>query len=132
MRKAKHTYIEGSPAETQIPIERNLIGSSTTAPPPVLSPSSTLPSCFFHRHFVAAKKIGMGLRKYYFSCLLFYNCVSLKLRKLESACLSWQCSSRLPTSIYACICMSIDLSVRLSVESRCAQKAHNQYLRFYD
>jgi hypothetical protein len=33
-------YVQGSPAENQIPTQCNLIGSSMTVPPIVLSPSS--------------------------------------------------------------------------------------------
>ena len=39
-----YIYIQGSPVEIQAPTHRNLTGHSMTAPPPVLSPNSILPS----------------------------------------------------------------------------------------
>jgi hypothetical protein len=39
-----HTHIQEKPVEIQTQTIWNLIGGSTTAPPPVLSPSSILPS----------------------------------------------------------------------------------------
>ena len=62
------------------------IGHSTTASPPVLPPSSILPTASFHCHFISETK-----RKCYFSFLLFYSYFTLKLCNLylcqsESTC----------------------------------------------
>ena len=75
-----HVPKEGSPAEIQTPTHWKLIGHSMTAPPPVLSPSITLPPPSCHCAFTPAKNNSAHLKKVIVLFLL-----SLKLRKSEIA-----------------------------------------------
>jgi hypothetical protein len=71
-----------SPVEIKTPTHWNLIGSSMTAPPPVLSPNSILPPPSSHCAFSLAKKISVLFKKKLaFLFLDFF----FKLRKPEIA-----------------------------------------------
>jgi len=62
-------YIKGSIVEIQTPTHCNLIARSLTAPPPLLSPSSILPSPSFHCTFIPAWKNSAPFKsviKFYF------------------------------------------------------------------
>jgi hypothetical protein len=65
-------YIKGSPVEIQIPKRQNAIGRSATAIPPVLSPSSILPSLSSYSAFIPANKNSAHFKKsYYFRFFTF-------------------------------------------------------------
>jgi len=70
-------YIWLTTYEIKTPTHWDLIGHCVTAPPPVLSPSSILPSATSRCAPKATKKIP---RLLFFCPLFFRNCVNLKLR----------------------------------------------------
>jgi hypothetical protein len=69
--------IKGSPVEIHIPKEWNLIGSSVTAPPPVLSPSRILPEYSPHCAFISSRRNYGRFKKLLFQVFLLF----LKFRK---------------------------------------------------
>jgi hypothetical protein len=80
-------YIHGSLVEIQTPTYWNPIGRSMTAPPPLLSSSSILPSSS-HWLFVPARKTSfkkMLLSHFYFL---------LRMSELAQLCVSWVASVR--------------------------------------
>jgi hypothetical protein len=73
-------YIKGSPVEIQTPKLQNPIGHSTTATPPVLSPSSILPSFSFYSTFIPAKeKFGAFKKCYYVRFFAFSKLRNFKI-----------------------------------------------------
>jgi hypothetical protein len=54
----------------------NLVGHSTTAPPPVLRPRQCPSTPTYHRTFIPAKNFVPHLRKHYLNFFDFTNCVS--------------------------------------------------------
>ena len=84
-------YIQWGPVEIQTPTQQNLTGSTMTAPPPVLWPSSILPPPSSHCPFIPTKKIILRFSKILSQCFTsLKTCVCLKLCTMElrvTACL---------------------------------------------
>jgi hypothetical protein len=76
-------YLHGSPAEIQTPAHWNLISCSTTAPPPVVSPSSILRPPSSHCAFIPARKNSMRFKNVI--SIVIFLCYFLKLTKSEFA-----------------------------------------------
>ena len=79
-------YIQVGPADIRTPTPWNLIGLTMTAPPPVLSPSSILPSPSSHNVFHSHnEKFGASLKilLFHFSVLLTQFCAGGKIEKDE-------------------------------------------------
>jgi hypothetical protein len=70
-----HMYIHVSPAENQTPTHWSLTYHSITAPPSMLLPSSILLPTLSYCAFIPTREK---------SGFFFFDCVSLKLRKLGS------------------------------------------------
>jgi hypothetical protein len=77
-----YTHIQDSPSEIRIPVLWNLIGHSTTATPPVSSPSSILPPLSSHCASIPARKHSTPVSR----MLLFqFSFTFLNFRKSETA-----------------------------------------------
>jgi hypothetical protein len=68
-----YMYIQGSPAHIRTPTHWKLIGSSMTAPPPVLPLSTILPQPSSHCAFITARKNSACVPKILFQLFPYFK-----------------------------------------------------------
>ena len=114
-----------SPAEIQTPTQLNLIGRSTTASPPMPSPSNILPPLLLIAAFMSARKNSAHLSKRNFS--FFFVSVFKRRRSLKPRDFKWRTSGSVCVSFLLMLADELlcELSARSSPPSPLQSRMKN-------